>query len=96
MLRREVGAAAAARQRKGGDMEVRCARPGCGQAEPLLARRREKMKKCATCHAVYSAFENKVYSIIKLPAATQIGKAFRNQKSFLNQKVFRIKSAQLK
>ena len=53
VLRREVGAAAAARQRKGGDMEVRCARPGCGEAEPLLARRREKMKKCSGCRAVY-------------------------------------------
>ena len=54
VLRREVGAAAAARQRKGGDMEVRCARPDCGEEEPLLARRREKMKKCSGCRAVYS------------------------------------------
>eukprot|EP00664_Eupelagonemidae_sp_cell27_P000731 gene731-4230_t len=53
VLRREVGAVAAARQRKGGDVEVRCARPGCGHEEPLLSRRRERMKKCRGCHAVY-------------------------------------------
>lgn len=53
VLRREVGATATARLRKGGELEVGCARPGCGQDEPLLALRRDKMKKCAACHAAY-------------------------------------------
>ena len=53
VLRREVGATATARLRKGGELEVSCVRPGCGQGEPLLARCREKMKKCVACHAVY-------------------------------------------